>query len=70
VLKEFDINSLPCLSEAEAAERLKQEGYNELPSAKTRGIMAIAFDVVREPMFLLLVACGAIYLILGDRARR
>ncbi|RPI34846.1 MAG: ATPase, partial [Nitrospiraceae bacterium] len=66
MLKEFDINALPCLSEAEASERLKQEGYNELPSSKKRGIMAIAFEVVREPMFLLLVACGIIYLILGD----
>jgi len=66
VLNEFDVNSLPCLSEAEAVERLKQEGYNELPSSKKRGIMTIAFDVVREPMFLLLVACGIIYLILGD----
>ena len=62
----FNIDDLPGLSEAEAAERLKQEGYNELPSSKQRGIFAIAFDVVREPMFLLLVACGVIYLILGD----
>ncbi|MDH4233118.1 MAG: cation-translocating P-type ATPase [Nitrospirota bacterium] len=66
MLKEFDTNSLPGLSEAEAAERLRKEGFNELPSAKKRGILAIAFDVVREPMFLLLVACGIIYLILGD----
>jgi P-type Ca2+ transporter type 2C len=26
----------------------------------------MAFDVMREPMFLLLVACGAIYLMVGD----
>ena len=55
------------LSEAEAAARLRAEGFNELPSAKPRSIIAIAWEVVREPMFLLLVACGAIYLILGDR---
>ena len=55
------------LSEAEAALRLKTEGYNELPSAKPRSPFAIALDVMREPMFLLLVACAVIYLFLGDK---
>ena len=54
------------LSEAEVASRLQQHGYNELPSSKGRSILATAWDVVREPMFLLLLACGTIYLILGD----
>ena len=54
------------LSEEEAAARLLSEGYNELPSAGQRGIFSLAFGVVREPMFLLLVACGAVYLVLGD----
>ncbi len=62
----FDINSITGLSEQEAASRLRREGYNELPSTKQRSIFAIAFDVVREPMFLLLVACGIVYLVLGD----
>ena len=31
-----------------------------------QGVLAIALDVVKEPMFLLLVACGIIYLMLGD----
>src|SRR5512136_1458907 len=55
------------LSQAVASERLKAEGYNELPSSKRRSTFAIALEVVREPMFLLLVACGAIYLVLGDK---
>jgi len=54
------------LSEADVALRLQQHGYNELPSSKGRNILATAWDVVREPMFLLLLACGTIYLILGD----
>ena len=62
----IDIASFPGLSDAEAAEKLQKEGYNELPSAKKRSVFAIAFEVVREPMFLLLVACGLIYLVLGD----
>ncbi len=51
---------------AEAAAQLARDGYNELPSSKPRSIFRIAWEVVREPMFLLLVACGSIYLLLGD----
>ncbi len=54
------------LAPAEAGERLKTEGPNELPSGKKRGLPAIAFDVVREPMFLLLVFAGSLYAALGD----
>ena len=54
------------LSEAEAAERLVAEGYNELPDSERRSLFLLAFGVVREPMFLLLVACGVLYLLLGD----
>ena len=42
------------LTEQQAAERLRHEGYNELPSARKRGILAVAWEVVREPMFVLL----------------
>jgi len=64
---EFDIKNISGLSEAEAARRLKQEGFNELPAARRRrSVFAIAFGVAREPMFLLLIACGAVYLALGD----
>ncbi|HHW13336.1 MAG TPA: HAD-IC family P-type ATPase, partial [Firmicutes bacterium] len=54
------------LSSAEAARRLQAEGYNELPSAKRRGFWRLALEVATEPMFMLLVACGLIYLLLGD----
>jgi P-type Ca2+ transporter type 2C len=60
------IENITGLTAEEAAQRLKEKGYNELPSARKRSILAIAFDVIKEPMFLLLIACGAIYLILGD----
>ena len=46
--------------------RLARDGYNELPSAKPRSLWAIAWEVVREPMFLLLIGASAIYLVLGD----
>src|SRR5512136_433116 len=65
LVKSFDITSLISLSEYEAAQRLKEEGYNELPSTRKRSLLAIAFGIVREPMFLLLVACGTLYLFMG-----
>ncbi len=55
------------LSQQEAAARLARDGYNELPSAKPRTLFAIAANVVREPMFLLLMACGSAYLLLGNQ---
>ncbi len=64
----FDVKNITGLSEADAAERLKTYGPNDLPSSKPRSIWLIAWSVVREPMFLLLLAAGAIYLLLGDRA--
>jgi Ca2+-transporting ATPase len=62
----LDPKNLSGLSEADAAERLRREGYNEIPSTKKRGNFAIALDVAREPMFLMLVAGGVLYLLLGD----
>ena len=56
------------LSEREAALRLQRDGPNELPSAQPRSVFRIALDVVREPMFLLLIVSGAVYLLLGDLA--
>ena len=41
------INNISGLSEAEAAQKLQEEGYNEIPSAKKRSILAITFDVVK-----------------------
>jgi P-type Ca2+ transporter type 2C len=54
------------LSDDEAASRIARYGFNELPSSKPRSIIRIAFEVVREPMLLLLLACGSTYLLLGD----
>ena len=54
------------LSEAEAAARLEREGPNELPSKDRRTILGIVLEVVREPMFLMLIAAGAIYMFMGE----
>lgn len=62
----FDIDTAKGLSEAEAAKLLREMGYNELPSAKPRSVLAIALEVAKEPMFLLLAAGALVYLLLGD----
>jgi Ca2+-transporting ATPase len=54
------------LTSTEAATRLRADGPNELPTAERRGVTALALGVVLEPMFLLLVAAIAIYVVLGD----
>ena len=56
------------LSEEEAAQRLARYGFNELPSGKARNVWRIALDVLREPMLLLLIGTGGVYLLLGDPA--
>ena len=62
----IDLDAVTGLSEREAAERLEREGYNELPSAQQRSILRIVLEVIHEPMFILLVASGIIYFVLGD----
>jgi Ca2+-transporting ATPase len=64
--KPFDVNSLRGLTDEEVIERLAEDGYNELPNTQKRTIFHILLEVIREPMFLLLIACGLLYLFLGD----
>jgi Ca2+-transporting ATPase len=54
------------LNESEAQARLKTEGFNELPRPGLRTPLRIVLDVLREPMFALLLGGGLIYLLLGD----
>jgi len=54
------------LTSAEAAKKLLTEGSNSLPSSKPASMVSIALGVVKEPMFILLVACGALYMTMGD----
>ena len=62
----LDLDSFTGLSREKAEEKLKTEGYNELPESKKRGVFGIIIEVIHEPMFILLVASGLIYFVLGD----
>jgi len=54
------------LTEHEAAQRLSLDGPNLLPGTGKHGLTAIALDLLRDPMLLLLLAAASIYFALGD----
>ena len=54
------------LSSSEAAQRLRAEGPNALPSGRDRGALRLIAGVLAEPMFLLLCAAVALYVVLGE----
>ncbi len=64
--KTFDIQSVRGLSAEEVSLRLTREGFNELPADRRGNFLSLTLDVLKEPMFLLLIAAGVIYLILGN----
>ena len=46
-----------------ALERLAQDGPNELGVSQSRPLWVMIWDVVREPMFLLLIVAGILYFV-------
>ncbi|MDT8989647.1 cation-translocating P-type ATPase [Curvibacter sp. APW13] len=54
------------LSAAQAARQLAEDGPNELGVNQRRTVWDVAWEVVREPMFLLLLGAGALYWAMGD----
>ncbi|MBI4651743.1 hypothetical protein HY745_10765, partial [Candidatus Desantisbacteria bacterium] len=62
----IDVANISGLSEDDIPQRLKNEGFNELPSQKKRNVFYILTGILCEPMLLLLLGSGGIYLFLGD----
>jgi len=54
------------LSAVDAAKRLATDGPNELPLVKKRNLAQQAFDVLREPMLLLLLGAGTVNFLLAE----
>jgi len=54
------------LTDSEAAQRLRRDGPNVLPSVSRRGLARIAWSALTQPMFLLLLATAALYALLGS----
>ena len=55
------------LSSTQASDRLQREGQNLLPGSIPVSAFKLVFEVITEPMFLMLLAAGGLYLALGDR---
>ncbi|MEI6288697.1 MAG: cation-translocating P-type ATPase [bacterium] len=60
------INNLHGLTQKEADEILKRDGFNELPSQKKQSGFFLLLRVLSEPMLILLMVCGGIYFFMGD----
>ncbi len=54
------------LSSATASERLASEGFNELPAANRRNLARQTWDVISQPMLLLLLSAGTVNFLLAE----
>lgn len=54
------------LNDQEVQKRISEFGFNELPSAKPKNFINIFIEVLKEPMFILLVLCCIFYSLIGD----
>ncbi len=63
---DFSTEKYTGLTDEQAKEKLKKEGHNSLRSSKPKNFIYIAISVVKEPMFILLVACGTLYMFMGN----
>jgi len=59
-------NKTEGLTSIQAQEKLRSFGFNELPTAQPKTIWKIALEVLKEPMFILLISCGLLYILLGN----
>ena len=57
---------IPGLTSSEAQARLQSEGANELPRENRRTPLRIVIEVMQEPMLLLLLGGGILYLAFGN----
>lgn len=49
-----------------AAQKLSVNGYNELRHQKQKNLVLLIIEIIKEPMIMLLLACGLLYIYLGD----
>ncbi len=67
-VKPLPPTQLTGLDADEASRRLAEHGPNLLPGSAPKSLFAIVAGVLVEPMFLMLLVAGGLYLALGDRA--
>ncbi len=62
----LSFEKLTGMTQAEVAKQRQIDGFNELPTQGKKKSFDILLGVLKEPMFLLLLACGALYLLSGE----
>ncbi|MBS1687542.1 MAG: cation-translocating P-type ATPase [Bacteroidetes bacterium] len=62
----LSIANLQGLSAEVAQQKLQTDGYNELAGSKPKSFLRTVIDLMKEPMVILLVICGLLYLLLGS----
>lgn len=65
-MNNISLENLQGLSQEDVFQRQEQNGFNELPTQGERNGLEILIGVLREPMFLLLITCGALYMLSGE----
>ena len=63
---DFSNHNFVGLTEEQVKERQLKNGFNELPKAKSNGFIQQVVGIFKEPMFMLLIICGTLYMFLGD----
>ena len=64
-LRLLGVDSENGLTQSEAEIRLDRNGPNSLPESDNDGIFHVLIEQVREPMILILIVIGLIYLLIG-----
>ncbi len=59
-------NNLKGLNDEQVQASIEQHGYNKMNAVKRTTWLNILFEILKEPMLILLFAISAIYLIVGD----
>lgn len=59
-------NTVPGLTTAQARTRLAEDGPNEVAQSARRSVWQRLIDMLRQPMFALLVTAALLYMLLGD----
>ena len=63
---DFSGHNFAGLTDEQVKEKQVQNGFNELPQTKSNNFFKQVIGIFKEPMFLLLIICGSLYMVLGE----
>ena len=61
-----DMALYPGLKKSEVQSLLKQFGKNVLGKDRNNGFLLAVWNIIKEPMFLMLVSASVLYFLLGE----